>query len=98
MDREEMFAILLGCINEFGGSDYTAEQIDRSRSPADYGVDSLNVMQILTEIEDRLEFEVDLGQLSESAFASIDGVLDFLLAERLQSGRPQGPASGPRSR
>jgi acyl carrier protein len=88
MDREEIFSILLECINEFGGSDYAAEEIDRSRSPVDYGVDSLNVLQILTEIESRLGFEVDLSQLSEADFASINAVLDYLAAARLQGQRP----------
>lgn len=78
MNREAVFQILLELINEFGGRDYTAADIDRSRSPADYGVDSLNVMQILTEIEGALGFEIDLGQLSESDFASIDSILDYL--------------------
>lgn len=84
MDREEMFLALVECINEFGGSDYTGEEIDRGRSPVDYGVDSLNVMQILGEIEVKLGIEVDLSRLSESDFSSIEGVLDFLAAQNSQ--------------
>ena len=91
MDREAIFRILLSHINELGGRDYDPADVDRSRSPADYGVDSLNVMQILTELEGALDFEIDLGQLSESDFASIDSVLDYLERLQLENASSQAP-------
>lgn len=78
MDREAIFKVLLDSINEFGGREYTPADIDRSRPVFDYGVDSLNVMQILAEIEGAVGFELDLGRLSESDVASIDSLLDYL--------------------
>lgn len=82
MDREGLFRVLVESVNEFAGRDYAPEDIDRSRSVFDYGVDSLNVMQILAEIEEAMGTELDLGALSESDVTSIDSLLDYLSAAR----------------
>jgi acyl carrier protein len=93
VDRESIFEILLRYINEFAGRDYQPTDIDRSRSPADYGVDSLNVLQVLTEIESALGIEIDLGQISQSDFASIESILDYLDAIRIEDKASEGPTT-----
>jgi acyl carrier protein len=78
MDQELVFRVLLDSVNEFSGRDYTPGDIDRSRPVFDYGVDSLNIMQILAEVEDALDLEVDLSRLSEAELVSIDSFVDYL--------------------
>jgi acyl carrier protein len=78
MDQELVFRVLLDSVNEFSGRDYTPDDIDRSRPVFDYGVDSLNIMQILAEVEDALDLEVDLGRLSEAELVSIDSFVNYL--------------------
>jgi acyl carrier protein len=82
MQREDLFRVLLESINEHGGRDYAPDDVDRSRPVFDYGVDSLNVMQILAEVEDALGLEIDIGSLSEGDLASIDSLLDWLASLR----------------
>jgi acyl carrier protein len=82
MEREALFRVLLESINEYAGRDYTPEDVDRARPVFDYGVDSLNVMQVLAEIEDALGLEIDIGSLSEGDLASIDSLLDWLASLR----------------
>lgn len=94
MDREAIFKVLLEYINEFAGREYQPADIDRSRSPADYGVDSLNVLQVLTEIEGALGIEIDLAAISASDFASIDSILDYLAALRHAVDTPNRPTAG----
>ena len=78
MDREELFRVLLESINEFSGRQYKPEDVDRSRSIIDYGVDSLNVMQILADVEEDSSLQIDLGGLREEHAQSIEALLDYL--------------------
>jgi acyl carrier protein len=82
MDDDRVFEVLLNSVNEFSGREYTAADIDRSRPVFDYGVDSLNMMQILTELEEELELEIDLSELSESQLESVDSLVEFLGSRR----------------
>jgi acyl carrier protein len=94
LDREAIFETLLEYINEFAGREYQPTDIDRSRPPADYGVDSLNVLQVLTEIESALGIEIDLGEISAADFASIDSILDYLEALRSEADARDRPTTG----
>lgn len=80
MDREAAFLLLITGVNEVGGYEYQPSEIDRSLPMTAYGVDSLNVMQVLASIEARSGLVIDHTQLSEFDFASIDSLLDHLMA------------------
>ena len=82
LDDERIFEVLLTSVNEYSGRQYTAADIDRSRPVFDYGVDSLNMMQILTELEDELGLEIDLSELSESQLESVDALIEYLGSRR----------------
>lgn len=78
MERDELHRIVVSCINEFTGREYSQADIDEARSPMDYGVDSLNVLQILGELEDKLKVDIDLGRVTEGDVSTVGAVLDFL--------------------
>jgi acyl carrier protein len=78
VDREQILEVVVEQVNDFAGRDYAPADIDRSRSIMEYGVDSLNMLQVLAEVEEALGIEIDLGSLNESDFASVDSLLDFL--------------------
>lgn len=79
MDRDSIFRLLLRSVNDFGGHAYSPDDIDLSRSIFDFGVDSLNVMQILGELEDA-GIQIDLSGLTEEHVGSINALLDYLEA------------------
>jgi acyl carrier protein len=78
MTREEILDVLVGAVNEHSGREYGATDIDLSRPVVDYGLDSLNMMQVLAQLEEELEIDIDLGELTESNTESIDALLGFL--------------------
>jgi acyl carrier protein len=83
MDRDAVLAGLVEGINEVGGYDYAPGDLDGSQPITAYGVDSLNVMQVLASLESGLGLTVDQSRISESDFASVDSLLNYLL--RLES-------------
>jgi acyl carrier protein len=82
MDQSDLLDALLECINEFTGHDYVSSDVDPARPLNDYGIDSLNVLQILAAVEDALGIEIDLSELSESSMASIATLLEYLASLR----------------
>lgn len=87
MDRTDCFDALLASLNEVCGYDYSPADIDVSLPITAYGVDSLNAMQILASVEGQLGVQIDQSRLSESDFASVDTLVDFIAGLVAQSAK-----------
>jgi acyl carrier protein len=70
------------------------------RSPADIddaapifveglGLDSIDALELVVLVEDRFRVQIPNEEVGQVAFASIDALADFILANQPASARPQ---------
>jgi acyl carrier protein len=79
MRKDEALVLLVNGINDVCGYAYGTEEIDMSRPITDFGVDSLNVMQVLAAVETNSHIRIDQGQLTERDFVSVGTLADYLV-------------------
>ncbi|MFT3864046.1 MAG: acyl carrier protein [Solirubrobacterales bacterium] len=79
MRKHDALVALVNGINDVCGYSYGTEEIDPSRPITDFGVDSLNVMQVLAAVEAHLDIRVDQGRLTERDFVSVGTLADYLV-------------------
>ncbi len=73
-EAEEVRSVLARLISEQCGT--PAEEIDLSKTPAEYGIDSLTRLQMLVDVEDELHIEIpDQGLSVEQSFAELEEVI-----------------------